>query len=113
MVKEKRKRELFQKIKKRIKAYFVHVLTAIDQLANAALLFGHEDETVSARCYRWHLRGYRTWPMRIVDFFAGTFFFDKNHCERCYNNEQTRRDMAPEYRPITSEKPKEENDNGK
>ena len=61
-----------------MKYYFLHVFTAVDQLANA-LAGGYPDETISARCYRekrWHL-------VRLINFIMR----DKNHCRHAYEYE--------------------------
>ena len=70
------------------------VCVSVDQLANA-LLGGWPDETLSSRCWRWHVGGVRSWPCRLVDVL---FFWDRNHCQESYESERLRRQMPPELR---------------
>jgi hypothetical protein len=78
-----------------MKTYFINLLIALDQLANA-VYGGYPDETLSARSYRE-----KRWSMGIIDllFFWQTDGAGKrNHCEQCYKYEKERMDLAPEYR---------------
>ena len=61
------------------------------------------DETLSCRCWRWHLYGVRSWPCRLVD---GLFFWDRErrggrtvrHCELSWESERQGRQLPPELR---------------
>ena len=61
------------------------------------------DETLSSRCWRWHLYGVRSWPSRLVD---GLFFWDQErrgavvvrHCELSWESERDGRQLPPELR---------------
>ena len=75
----------------RIKA----ILIAFDQLVNT-LAGGWPDETFSSRCWRWHLAGKRSWPMKLVD---GLLFWDKGHCRESFESERLGRQLPPELRP--------------
>jgi hypothetical protein len=83
-----------------MKAYLWQFLIALDQLANA-LLFGHADETLSARAYRNELRG--RWLGRILRplidafFYTITFGGDKHHCRESFESERLRRHLPPLY----------------
>lgn len=68
--------------------YWLSILIAVDQLANA-LLWGYVDETLSSRCFRCNDK--RRW--RIAERAVNTlFFWDKEeiggrlvrHCEIAY-----------------------------
>ena len=74
--------------------YCKSLFIALDQLVNA-VLGGWPDETMSSRCWRWHLAG-KDWPMVIVD---GLFFWDTQHCRASYESERLGRQMPPELRP--------------
>lgn len=68
---------------------------AVDQLVNT-IFNGWPDMTFSARCYRWHIQGKRTWPMKIVDLI---FFWQKyEHCKRAYESEMKRIHMPKDMR---------------
>lgn len=79
------------------------VLVALDQLANVVFLFGDEDETVSARC--WRLRRFFWWgaARRLIDLVA-LLFLDAHHCEKSYQSERDRLQSPPEYRLHIAEK---------
>ena len=47
-------------------AYLHNLLVACDQLVNA-VMGGWPDETLSSRCWRWHVDGVRHWPCRWLD----------------------------------------------
>ena len=57
------------------------------------------DETLSARCWRWHLHKSRDWPYRLVDIL---FWWDKKggkgHCELSWESERNGRQLPPELR---------------
>lgn len=57
-----------------------HSLIALDQLANAALLFGYPDETISSRAYR------EEW--RIYPLIDALFFWDRDHCKSSLESEK-------------------------
>ncbi|WP_418236842.1 pseudouridine synthase [Desulfovibrio sp.] len=77
-------------------AYLHGLLVACDQLLNA-LLGGWPDETLSSRCWRWHVAGVRSWPCRCLDRLAA-LFGDREHCRQSYESERTGRQMPPELR---------------
>ena len=79
------------------------ILVALDQLANVVFLFGDEDETVSARC--WRLRRLFWWGLgrRLLDGVA-LLFLDRDHCEKSYQSEMRRLQSPPEYRLNIAEK---------
>ena len=77
-------------------AYLHGLLVACDQLLNA-LLGGWPDETLSSRCWRWHVAGVRSWPCRCLDRLAARFG-DREHCRQSYESERTGRQMPPELR---------------
>ena len=53
--------------------YLINVATALSQLANAVLLAGDPNETISGRVYR---EG-RTFYVSLID---AVFFFQDEHC---------------------------------
>lgn len=55
------------------------------------------DETLSSRCWRWHLYGVRSWPCRLVDML---FWWQKNHCRSAYESEREGRQLPPEMRGV-------------
>ena len=73
------------------------IAIAFDQLINA-LLGGWPDESLSARCWRWHRDGKREWPRRAVN---ALFCWQKDHCHAAYKSEVERRQLPPEYRDKT------------
>ena len=70
------------------------VLIGFDQFLNA-LGGGWPDETLSSRCWRWHVGKVRHWPRAVVD---ALFWWDKNHCQESYESERTGRQLPPELR---------------
>lgn len=80
--------------------YVWQVLIALDQLGNA-LLFGHADETLSARMYRYEQAG--KWMGRILRPLVDAFFYvitfggDKHHCRESFESELLRRHLPPLY----------------
>lgn len=70
------------------------VAVAFDQLVNT-LMGGYADETLSARAWRHHLDGSRTWPRWIIDHL---FFWQKNHCKEAYESELLRKQLPDIYR---------------
>lgn len=85
-----------------MRTYLHNLLVSCDQLLNA-LLGGWPDETLSSRCWRWHLHGVRSWPCRLID---ALFWWDGErrgavlirHCELAWESERTGRQMPPELR---------------
>lgn len=55
------------------------------------------DETLSSRCWRWHLYGVRSWPCRLVNML---FWWQKNHCRSAYESEREGRQLPPEMRGV-------------
>ena len=54
--------------------------------------WGTPDEMLSARA--WRLREEHPTLRKMID---GLFFWDKNHCEECYEIEQKRKQLPEEY----------------
>lgn len=76
--------------------WFIAVMIALDQLANA-LLAGWPDETLSSRAYRCgelDLTPKRRWVIArlVIDLI---FFWQPNHCEQAYQSE-IRRKHSPQ-----------------
>lgn len=69
------------------------VAVAVDQLFNT-LLGGKADETLSARAWRHHLDGTRSWPRWIIDHL---FFWQDEHCKEAYESELYRRQLPDAY----------------
>jgi len=67
---------------------------ALDQLFNA-ILGGYPDESLSARAFRWHRNGKRSWPRKIIN---AMFFWQADHCRSAHHCEVELRHMPPEYR---------------
>ena len=61
------------------------------------------DETLSSRCWHWHLYGVRSWPYRLID---SLFWWDTEqrgrrtvrHCELSWESERDGRQLPPELR---------------
>jgi hypothetical protein len=72
-------------------------LIAIDQLLNTIIKigrdgYGYADEMLSARAWRLRDRSnLHIWINRL-------YFWDDNHCCECYQIEQERQQLPPEYR---------------
>jgi hypothetical protein len=83
-----------------MKDYAYHLFVALDQLANA-LLFGHADETLSARAWRTDQDGklFGKVSRPVIDILALvlTLGWDKNHCRTAYESEQRRKQLPPHY----------------
>ena len=64
------------------------ILIAFDQLL-AVIFFAkaQPESTFSSMCWKWHITGNRSWPYKMVDKL---FWFDPNHCETSYIEEQKR-----------------------
>lgn len=61
------------------------------------------DETLSSRCWRWHVAGVRHWPCRLIDvlFWRDTELRGGrtvHHCELAWESERTGRQLPPELR---------------
>lgn len=69
------------------------ILVALDQLANT-LMGGMADETLSARAWRNHLKGRRSWPVKFID---ALFFWQKDHCREAYESEVERKQLPAGY----------------
>lgn len=78
--------------------YFRRIFIAIDQLLNT-FLGGWPDETFSARCWRWHMKGIE-WPRRLVNYLV---WWQKDHCYSAYGNELKREQTAEDYRALSDE----------
>lgn len=72
----------------------MRTLIAFDQLLNVIIFNGDPDETLSARSYR--LRETPFWGKMQI-FLDRIFFWQKSHCQQCYEWEQARLDMPSEY----------------
>ena len=70
------------------------ILIALDQFFNT-LCNGWPDETLSSRCWRWHLARKRSWPQQLIDTL---FFWDTNHCKESFESERIGRQLPPELR---------------
>lgn len=69
------------------------ILVALDQLVNT-LMGGMADETLSARAWRNHLKGRRSWPVKIID---AIFFWQNDHCREAYESEIERKQLPAGY----------------
>lgn len=73
--------------------YWLSLLIAIDQLANA-ILWGYVDETLSSRAHRM-AESKKRW--RIAErFINGLFFWEPDHCKVAYQAE-----LAREHFPLS------------
>lgn len=88
---------MMRRVKTAVLNYVKRVLVSLDQAVNVIILFGREDETVSARC--WRLRTVFPWNIarRLIDLVA-LLFRDKNHCEESYQSELQGKQLPKEYR---------------
>lgn len=81
-------------------AYFYSLFVAIDQLANA-FLFGHADETLSARAWRTEQAGkvFGMIARPVIDLLALllTLGWDRRHCRTAYESELKRKQLHPHY----------------
>lgn len=64
----------------------LRIAVGFDQTANAAV-GGDEDETISARC--WRYRGDPKYSVLVQ--LINLMFFDASHCERAYLSERMKR----------------------
>ena len=77
-----------------MRTYLHNLLVACDQLVNA-LMGGWPDETLSSRCWRWHVSGVRHWPCRWLDGLAA-LLGEAEHCRQSYESECTGGQLPPE-----------------
>lgn len=81
--------------------YLYHLFIAVDQLANA-LLFGHAEETLSARAWRTEQDGkvFGKFFRPFIDVLAliVTLGRDERHCYRAYRAEFNRHQNHPHYK---------------
>ena len=73
--------------------WFRSVFIALDQLVNA-IACGWPDETLSSRCWRWHISGIH-WPCQLID---ALFFWERDHCREAFESERQGRQLPPELR---------------
>lgn len=92
---------MIKRVKTAVTNYIKRVLISLDQAVNVIVLFGREDETVSARC--WRLRKVFPWSVArwLIDRVA-LLFKDENHCEVSYQSELQGRQLPKEYRQEAS-----------
>jgi hypothetical protein len=76
--------------------YLLHVLIAIDQLANA-LLGGAADETLSARAWRAEAQG-KVLGRVFRPMIDAIFFFDPQHCRKAWLAEVHKQQLPGSYR---------------
>ena len=69
------------------------ILVALDQLVNT-ILGGMADETLSARAWRNHVKGRRSWPVKVID---ALFFWQKGHCQQAHESEVERKQLPAGY----------------
>lgn len=64
--------------------YPTKAITAFSRLANALILGGSVNESISARAWRMHLRS-KAWrtAYRVINRM---FFWQNNHCRGAHNN---------------------------
>lgn len=72
-----------------MKAWWLQVLIALDQLLNA-LLGGWADETLSARAHRQS-----DWRRGVIN---AIFCWQDDHCAQSYWSERNRQQLPAEYR---------------
>lgn len=81
---------------KKVATYALHVLIAIDQLANAALL-GSPDETLSSRAHRaW--RDGKWFGAVFRPLINLLFFWQDDHCAQAYESELQRKQLPSSMR---------------
>jgi hypothetical protein len=78
--------------------YLLHLLIAIDQLANA-LLGGAPDETLSARAYRAEQQG-KLLGRVFRPLIDAIFWLDPDHCRNAYNAEFRKLQLPEDYRRV-------------
>lgn len=68
-------------------AWILRVAAWTSQTANLFLLFGHHDQTVSARCYlNRHRRGWRV-AYRVVNAVFQVLLLQKDHCKASHQRD--------------------------
>lgn len=83
---------------------FKQVFIALDQVLNT-LLGGLADETLSARAHRMRVKRHKYWGW-TANAIDALFFWQKdelgqrNHCERSYESEITRRHLPHHYKHL-------------
>lgn len=77
-------------MKDSITNYFSKIGSLISQSANTIFLFGHNDESISARTYRNALQGRQPWVTleKVINFLFAPI--EKNHCKRAYETDIAR-----------------------
>jgi hypothetical protein len=77
--------------------WLLQVLVAVDQLANALLLRGWADETISARA--WRQRHKRRWAAAVwvIDALF-RLVGQRGHCRQAHESELLRRQAPPASR---------------
>ena len=75
----------------------MQVAIAFDQLLNA-LIGGHADETLSARCYRAHRDGKTMGKVFMPPIDLLFFWQGPGHCKNAYIKEFERKNYPEEYR---------------
>ena len=76
--------------------YLNNIGIAVSQLTNA-LLFGNQDATLAARCYRNSSKGSST--SKLIYCILNFLFmpFHKNHCQRMYEEEVLNNQQSKDY----------------
>lgn len=80
----------------RLKQYAWNLLIALDQLANT-VLFGHPDETFSARTHRKAEAGQWFWKALRAAINLAFRWESKDHCREACENEKNRVQSPKEY----------------
>jgi len=74
-----------------------NVVIALDQALNCCVKltdgWGEPDEMLSARAYRL-----RKQHPALIKWFDRLFFWDRDHCQECYEIELSRAQLPSEYR---------------
>jgi hypothetical protein len=65
-----------------MREYLLNISVLFSQTVNAVLLFGHPDQTVSARAYAHHDKP--VWG-RAYRVFNAVFFWQIDHCKESHN----------------------------
>lgn len=75
--------------------YPLHLLIAVDQLANA-LIGGAPDETLSSHAHRMRVKGQPVWGW-TADAIDLLFWWQDDHCEQAYLAELHRRQLPRDF----------------
>lgn len=75
-----------------IKNFAIGLDQSVNCFVKLADGWGTPDEMLSARA--WRLREQHPTLRKVID---GLFFWDKNHCEECYEIEKKRKQLPAEY----------------